>query len=102
MLFFGEFANDQLVGTWYTFGDKGHILQIDTDFGELSDTIRLKGNIVYYSPNTCHTQFFAPNGWLKSEGMLLWGDSPEADGQEYGEWKYYDEGGNLIETKIFK
>ena len=46
-------------------------------------------------------KFFAPDGALESEGMLLWGASPQADGQEYGEWKYYDKNGNLTETKYF-
>lgn len=90
-----------MAGTWFIFGNNGHLLQIDTDFGQIRDTIKLKGNITYRLPYICHTKCFAPDGYLISEGMLIWEDSPVADGQEYGEWKYYDKEGNVIETKIF-
>ena len=99
--YFGEFADDKMVGLWYSFADKGHLFQIDSDFGEIRDTIRLKGNVTYYAPFTCHTKFFYPNGKIRSEGTLLYGDDPQLDGQEYGEWKYYDKNGNLTETKYF-
>lgn len=99
--YFGEFADDKMVGLWYSFADKGHLFQIDSDFGEIRDTIRLKGNVTYYAPFKCHTKFFYPNGKIRSEGTLLYGDDPQLDGQEYGEWKYYDKNGNLTETKYF-
>ena len=44
-----------------------------------------------------------PNGVIESEGILLWEISSQSDFTwEYGEWKYYDQTGKLIKTKVFK
>ena len=44
---------------------------------------------------------YYPNGNIEKEGMLLCTEGPWMDDSvEYGEWKYYDENGNLIKTKF--
>ena len=44
---------------------------------------------------------YYPNGNIKEEGTVLWTEDPNMDDSvEYGEWKYYDENGNLIKTKF--
>ena len=49
----------------------------------------------------CHYRSYYPNGNIEKEGMLLCTEGPWMDDSvEYGEWKYYDENGNLIKTKF--
>lgn len=72
--YFGEFADDKMVGLWYSFGDKGHLLQIDSDFGEIRDTIRLKGNVTYYAAIYVSYKVFLSE-WKNQirRNITLWG-----------------------------
>ena len=100
--YFGEFENGKLIGSWYLFYEDGHILSKETDFAKNTDSVVLYNNVKFVYPNKCYTYSFYPNGQIKSEGVLLFDESPDLDDtREYGEWKYYDEEGNLIETKNF-
>ena len=100
---FGEYFEGKIAGTWYYFGDKGHLLCIQKDFMVNKDIITLDSGKKHIYPNKCYTIQYHPNGIIKEEGILLWNDDPEMDDtQEYGEWKYYDETGKLARTKLFK
>jgi antitoxin component YwqK of YwqJK toxin-antitoxin module len=100
---FGEYKNDKMSGTWYYFGDKGHLIMIQKDFSINTDTVILDTGKEFVYKHKCYTISFYPNGIKKSEGILLWEDSPEMDDvYEYGEWNYYNEYGELINTKLFK
>lgn len=100
--YFGEFEDGEVVGKWYHFDSNGQIWIQQMDFGVNTDTVILYDNVKFVYPHKCRTKIYYPNGLIKSEGILLWDEDPELDDvREYGEWKYYDEEGNLIETKNF-
>lgn len=99
-------GNDTITGTWYHFGDYGHLMMTFSEFTKNIHSIITGNNKGKYTPDyKCYMTSYYPNGRKKEEGLLLWneGESPESDfSVEYGEWKYYDENGNLIEVKVFK
>jgi len=100
---FGEYKNDTIIGTWYYFGDYGHLMMIQKDFSKNTFPIPSIYQAQGYCPSKCYSIMFYPNGMKKSEGILLWDNNPESDFTfEYGEWKYYDETGKLVRTKEFK
>lgn len=100
---FGEYTDNYISGTWYYFGDYGHLMSIQKDFSVNTDTVILDSKKQYVYPHKCYMISYHPNGIIKDEGVLLWNEDPELDDtREYGEWKYYDESGELIKTKLFK
>lgn len=100
---FGEFKDDEISGTWYYFGDKGHLISIRKDFAKNTKPVLLDIGQSFVYPHKCYYISFYPNGKIEEEGVLLWDEDPELDTvHEYGEWKYYDESGKLTRTKIFK
>ena len=106
LLIFGEYSEGKMCGTWYHFEQDGHLIMIFKDFAKNTYSIINEGDGKEYIPDyKCYMTSYYPNGNVKDEGLLLWneGESPESDfSVEYGEWKYYDESGNLTKTKIFK
>ena len=44
---------------------------------------------------------YYPSGAVKSEGYMVCDEDFMVDFWEIGEWKYYDESGNLIKTKDY-
>ena len=102
LTFFSAFKEGLLTGPLYHFGDKGHLILIQDDFTLNDFPITIEGK-KQIPPNRCYTINFHPNGRAKSEGILLYYEDSMLDNTfEYGEWKYYDESGNLIETKNFQ
>lgn len=100
---FGEFLNGEYSGTWYYFGDYGHLMMIQKDFQKNIYKTPIEHHAQGVCPCRCYCIEYYPNGNKKSEGILLWDEDPQSDFTfEYGEWKYYDENGNLTKTKIFK
>lgn len=100
---FGEYVNGEITGTWYYFGDKGHLMMIQKDFSINTDTVILDNKKKYVFPHKCYTITYYPSGVIQEEGVLLWNTDPEMDDvRKYGEWKYYDETGRLINTKGFQ
>lgn len=100
---FGEFKNGEEAGTWYSFGDQGHLIMIQKDFSINTDTVILDTGKKYLYPHKCYTIMYNPNGTVEKEGVLLWNDDPQMDDvYEFGKWKYYDEAGKLTGTKYFK
>ena len=101
--YFGEYLDDKEVGTWYRFGDNGTLNIQQSEFAINTDPVILYDDHPYIYPNKCYTIIYYPNGIIKCEGILLWDEDTELDDvKEFGEWKYYDETGNLIETKFFQ
>jgi hypothetical protein len=100
---FGEYRSDTITGTWYYFGDYGHLIMIQKNFQNNTHQIPAEHHAQGFCPYCCYSIAYYPNGNKKSEGILLWDEAPESDFTfEYGEWKYYDENGNLTKTKVFK
>lgn len=102
LTFFSVFEEGKLVGPHYSFGDKGHLISIQKNFVLNTYSVTV-GEQKQVPPNRCHTTFFHPNGRIASEGIMLFDGDPMGDFTfEYGEWKYYDDSGNLTETKNFQ
>ena len=106
LLILGEYKNGKMCGTWFYFGDTGHLIMVFKDFAKNISSVVNEGNKKEYVPDyKCYSLSYYPNGNIQNEGILLWseGESPESDfSVEYGEWKYYDDTGKLIKTKLFK
>lgn len=103
--FFGEYHNDNKTGIWYYFDEQGHLLFTENSIDTNTDTVNLYDKITYVYQKRSFTKDFYPNGKIRSEGIVLWDaddDIELGDFKEFGKWKYYDEAGNLIETKVFK
>jgi len=99
LIWFGEDPNGEYSGTYYMFDDDGHLMYICKNFKPNKSSISLSTTI---PESKCYCINYYPNGYVESEGILLFSDSPVVDSFEYGEWKYYDENGNFKETKVFK
>ncbi|GHT00654.1 hypothetical protein FACS189421_12920 [Bacteroidia bacterium] len=100
---FGEFENGKMSGIWYYFGDFGHLMSIMKDFQKNDKPIPAEHHSQGICSYQCYYITYYPNGVKKSEGILLWDEDPEDDFTfEYGEWKYYNENGNLTKTTVFK
>lgn len=103
LIYFGELTNGEYSGIWYYFSDYGHLLALQKDFKKNDKPIPAEHYARGDCPYQCYSITYYPNGVKKSEGILLWNEDPESDLTfEYGEWKYYDETGELIKTKVFK
>lgn len=101
--YFGEFDDDKCTGKWYRFDEDGRLSIIQYDFDVNTIPVILYDNYEYTYPNKCYSVSYYPSGLKRCEGILFWDESSDSDDtKEYGEWKYYDEDGNLTETKIFK
>lgn len=99
----GEYIKGKMTGTWYYFGDYGHLTMIQKDFQTNTYQTPTMHHVQGLCPFRCYCIDYYPNGNKKSEGLLLWDEDPQSDFTfEYGEWKYYDENGKLMSTKIFK
>jgi len=101
LVWLGELSNGDYSGIYYMFSDYGHLIEEMKDFQK-----NIKKSIEHQTQGICHFSCYCinyyPNGNKKSEGTLLFDDTPVMDSFEYGEWKYYDENGNLTKTKVFK
>ena len=102
-----EFSNGEYSGTWYAFDDDGRLIYMLTDFkkntlpaASIHGVQGVNGDIF---ENQCYSVSFHTNGNIKCEGILQFDDAPDSDFSfEYGLWKYYDENGCLIKTKMYK
>lgn len=96
-----EFSNGEYSGTWYAFDDDGRLINLCTDFKK--NTLPLAS--VYGASGICEYQCYSisfyKNGNKESEGILQFDDTPEIPFL-YGLWKFYDENGCLIKTKMYK
>ena len=79
---------------------------VSHSFSKNTISIINEGDQKIYTPDyKCYSVLYYPNGNIPSEGLLLWseGETPEFDfSREYGEWKYCDKSGKLIQVKEFK
>jgi antitoxin component YwqK of YwqJK toxin-antitoxin module len=99
----GEYTNGKMSGTWYYFGTYGFTIMIFTDFMDNKDTVKESDYIgIVVPPNKCYFRSYHPNGSIESEGWTLFWDNLIAESCDYGEWKFYDEKGNLIKTKVYR
>lgn len=101
---FGEYKDGEMIGTWFDFGDDGHLTFTLEKFAKNTDSV-LVDRRRFMPEYKCYTKSYHPNGEIENEGTLLFfkDDGPYLDTTiEFGEWKYYDESGKLIKTQIFK
>lgn len=102
LVWFGELINGDYSGTYYMFSDYGHLEIEMNNFQTNTNEVPLEHHVQGIFPNCCYCVNYYPNGNKKSEGVLLFDDSPVINSFEYGEWKYYDENGKLQKNKTFK
>ena len=76
--------------------DVYHKIVVESKCDSLSEVIhKTQGTCPYQ----CYSISYHPNGYKQSEGILLWDVSPDADSTfENGEWKYYDDKGELVQA----
>lgn len=101
LVWLGELVKDSYTGKFLMFSDYGHLITEMKDFQANSYSIPDIHNAKGVCRFRCICTNFYPNGTKKSEGILLFDDSPENDCFEYGEWKYFDESGQQTKTKVF-
>ena len=71
------------------------------------DSIELNKDSIYtgycriFCKYKCHSIDYYPSGAVKSEGYMVCDEDFMVDFWEIGEWKYYDEAGNLIKTEDY-
>ena len=76
--------------------DVYHRIVVESKCDSLSEVIHKAQGICPYQ---CYSISYHSNGYKQSEGILLWDVSPDADSTfEYGEWKYYDDQGELVQV----
>ena len=76
--------------------DVYHRIVVESKCDSFSEVIHKAQGICPYQ---CYSISYHPNGYKQSEGILLWDVSPDADNTfEYGEWKYYDDKGELVQA----
>ena len=82
------------------FDDQQRLAFMMTDFVDV-DTIVHGKELTHRFKTRFKTIIYHPNGVIKSitNDYLIEGDSPEMDSFEIGKAYYYDDKGNLIETK---
>lgn len=84
----GEFRHGNQVGTWYYYNQDGSLQKTET---KTKVGKRFK------------TQIYYPDGKLQKEGYAkLKKDKEYLNYYWYGEWKCYDEQGNLVKTEHYK
>lgn len=106
LLWFGNYENDESVGVWYHFKISGHLASITKDFLKKELTLVRRDNSFGDKTtfeNQCYYISYHPNGTIESEGLLLWHEDPYEDtSYKYGEWKYYNDKGELLDIKAYK
>lgn len=104
LIYFGEFNNGEMSGTWLWFDDNNRLLWKFFDFKDTTTLIPIVHKFaVKYAPHNCYCIDYHSNGRIKSEGRWFFFTSPEMDDTgEYGMWQYYNEDGCLVETKFFE
>ena len=98
----GEYTADNISGTWYVFGDEGELVSIHNSIEFSKDSIYTGYPCcrIFYKYK-CYRIDYYPSGAVKSEGYRVCDEDFMVDFWEIGEWKYYDESGNLIKTKDY-
>jgi len=88
----------------YFFSDDGHLEMTLLNFQDNFLPVP-KSRRAYLGeeipPFSCNYKLYYPNSHIKEEGILLSYDEPIFESCEYGEWKYYNEEGELYEIKIY-
>ena len=102
LFLFGEYTADNMSGTWYVFGDEGELVSIHNSIEFSKDSIYTGYPCcrIFYKYK-CYRIDYYPSGAVKSEGYMVCDEEFEIEIWEIGEWKYYDESGNLIKTKDY-
>ncbi len=93
---FGEYLDDQPVGTWYYFGQYGHLSFIEKDICAYHGKIKTGDNIEVTPKYKSYLILYYPNGEKKEEGYVLYFEDIEMEYYEIGTWKYYDNTGKLV------
>ena len=102
LFLFGEYTADNISGTWYVFGDEGELVSIHNSIEFSKDSIYTGYPCcrIFYKYK-CYRIDYYPSGAVKSEGYMVCDEDFMVDFWEIGEWKYYDEAGNLIKTEDY-
>src|SRR5699024_8123577 len=97
LFLFGEYTADIMSGTWYMFGDKGELRCTIDSIELIKDSIYTVYCRIFFIYEY-HSINYYLIGAVKIEGSLVSDEDFVVDFWRIGEWKYYDESGNLIKT----
>ena len=94
------YKDDKYSEVIITYYENGQLWFLIRDIKAVTDFNPTPENYfsTYKFPYQGYTQTYSENGVLIEEGPLLFDEDFFYDIQEVGEWKYYDESGNLIRT----
>ena len=99
--YFGVVSKDKETKV-YDFSEYGHLLSCVKDFKKNTNPMIVDKILYAYPRNQCYITYYYPNGIIESEGVYVYFEDYSIDYYEYGEWKYYSDKGELVETKYFK
>ena len=99
----GTYKNDIPTGTWIYFDDEGNVALMITDIKK-NDSVQIDPKYYYFENNKpnyiAYKVDFYSSGIVKTEGFIAFDEDFNGDDcYEFGEWKYYNKEGKLIETK---
>jgi antitoxin component YwqK of YwqJK toxin-antitoxin module len=89
----GEYKDNEMIGTWYYFGSKGHLMRKETNFSK----VKIRPMKYKYLCTTFHL-----NGHMASQGYIISDKSSDDElWDSVGTWNFFDESGKLIKTEIY-
>lgn len=99
---FGEFNNGVKSGTWYYFDESSRLILKEYDIEYNLDCSQMDNG--KYEEKPCFTSFaifYYPSGMVKAEGKVNYWKDIEVDYFEAGIWRYYNEQGDLVDSKEY-
>ncbi len=100
VLCLGEFKEGNKSGKWFFFNESSHLLFTEENIKENKEYTKTGDDGVKVTPKfTSYVKNYYLNGMIKEEGQVLYDEDIEIDFYKTGIWRYYDNEGNLKETK---
>ena len=102
-----DYTSVFIVINYFCLGNTQRIIYLEGELRCTIDSIELNKDSIYtgycriFCKYKCHSIDYYPSGAVKSEGYMVCDEEFEIEIWEIGEWKYYDESGNLIKTKDY-
>lgn len=96
---FGVYNKGEMIGKWYYFDEKGRLLFEVSKIEKRGYIIKKENQIIKYTTKS-YLKFYYLNGVCEKEGFAIYNDDVEMEIEEIGNWKYYDDKGKFINSKL--